>query len=102
MERDAEEISFYLRSEKFPYTPWECKGHLFEHCGWDFKDERCSKIRLVRRCVYCGKIEYGRIEYPAIGKNSFDLYDEALIRSGILGEHYIERKAKEDLRRIGW
>ena len=101
MEPDrAKEIAYYLMPEYFPVPPWKCTNHLWEHKGWDFRDEKCSSIKLVARCAQCGKIAYGIKEYKALGPNSFDLDDMKLIRSGVLGQHWIDRKAREDLRKI--
>jgi hypothetical protein len=100
MESRTREIAHYLMNEAFPVVPWKCTKHVWEHKGWDFRDEKCSSIKLVARCIYCGKIAYGVKEYKAIGPNSFDIDDQKLIRSGVLGQHYIDRKAREDLARL--
>lgn len=78
-----------IRPEVFEYTPFNCPGHRLEHIGWDFANERCSSIKTVARCIYCGKLVYGYKTRNAVGPNSFDLQDERLIKSGILGDHYL-------------
>jgi hypothetical protein len=100
MEQREQEIGLYLMDEVFPYAPWKCPRHIWEHKGWDFRDEKCSSIKLVARCVNCGKIAYGVKEYKAVGPNSFDLDDQKLIRSGVLGPNIIERRYREETRKL--
>ncbi len=97
---ESKEISLWLRNERFKVSPFKCTKHLWEHQGWDFNDNHYSSIKLIARCAYCGKIAHGIKEYKSQGPNSFDLEDEKLIRSGVLGQHWIDRKVKEDMRKL--
>lgn len=97
---ESGEIKYWLMNESFKLSPFRCTNHLWEHQGWDFIDNKCSSIKMIARCAYCGKIAYGIKEYKSQGKNSFDLEDEKLIRSGVLGQHWIDRKWKEDSRKL--
>jgi hypothetical protein len=97
---EPNEIVLWLRGENFEIDPFKCTKHLWEHQGWDFVDSKCSSIQLIARCAFCGKIAYGVKEYKAVGRNSFDLEDEKLIKSGLLGQHWIDRKYKQDTKKL--
>ncbi len=98
---ESNEIAFWLRNERFTVSPLKCTKHLWAHQGWDFLDNKyCCGLKAIHRCIYCGKIGYAMREYKAIGPNSFDLEDEKLIRSGVLGHHWIDRKVKEDMKKL--
>lgn len=84
--------------EVFEYSPFSCPEHRWEHLGWDFVNERCSSIKAVARCIYCGQIAYGVRTRNAVGPNSFDLEDEKLIRSGVMGDHYTAWALKHQKR----
>ncbi len=96
IEYDAWKLRPYLDGERFSVTPFMCRDHKLEHLGWDFQNTRCSSIRMVSRCIYCGKMAYGIKTYNSTGKNSFDLEDEELVKSGIIGPYWLDWKITDE------
>ena len=102
MEQAAKDILPFLMTERFGHDPFRCPGHLFEFCGWEFKNTIPCKVYSVERCINCGKVKHSFKEYGAVGKNAFDLDDPRLKMGGLLGKDYIDYSVSREMKEAGW
>jgi len=103
MNFNEQEVEPHLIGEKYEYLPWDCpqphtEGSKIVFEGFHFVDKKATSLTAYGRCPYCGTIgEIPQLKKSVVGPNSFDLYDPRL-RSTVLGNDIVERRAAEDLR----
>ena len=101
----AEDIQPHLLGEAFPYLPWNCpqthgEGAQIAFEGFHFKDNESQYLTAWGRCPYCGTVgEIPQLRKRVIGPEAYDL-DDPRLRNSVLGDDIVERRTKEDLRRL--